>query len=161
MEQSEKKSSNDHQNKEIRETQSEDQQTQEEILKSIENLPEEERQSFLLKIERTEMYSGPLPHPQILKQYAEVSEKFPDEILKMAKEEAEFRHEYDKKEQHMRSRDSLIGMIFSFVLCSLLIVLGTLVALKSSPAAGTILSGLGIGSVVITLIKGTRPDKKQ
>ena len=136
-------------------------QSEKKLLKDYENMSEEEQQAFLIKVGQVETFSGPLPHPKILKQYAEISEDFPREILNMAKEEAHFRHEYEKKEQHMSSRDSLLGMIFSFLLCFALIACGIWLALSKSPAAGTILSSLGVGSVVITVIQGTRPNKRE
>ena len=55
------------------------------------------RNSELLHLK--EEYSGPIPHPNILKQFEEVIPGSADRILKMAEKEQEHRHEFEKEEQ--------------------------------------------------------------
>ena len=48
--------------------------TKEELIRQLEDMPEEEREAILVQAEGMEMlsFSGPLPPPQILKQYSEI-----------------------------------------------------------------------------------------
>ncbi|WP_315523364.1 DUF2335 domain-containing protein [Pseudoramibacter alactolyticus] len=137
--------------------------TKEELIRQLEDMPEEEREAVLVQAEGMEMlsFSGPLPPPQILKQYSEILPEAPREIFDMAEKETKFRHEYEKKEQKMRSRDSFLGMLFAFILCMVLIGSGVWVIVSKSAFAGTVLSGFGIASVIVTFIRGTRPQKKE
>ena len=128
------------------------------VIADIEEMPAEEKEKVIdVLVSRSEIFAGPLPHPDILKGYQEISPDLPGEILNMAKKEQDFRHSYLKKEAETESRDSLLGIIAAFIICMALVIGGIAAILYGAKIGGTVLAGLGIGSVLMTFITNTRP----
>lgn len=87
-----------------------------------------------------EVFKGPLPHPEILKQYEDIEEGFAKEIMQMAIREQEHRHEMEtmivRSETSVNSSQidvikTSIKMksrlqIFGFVLTLSLVLIGTI-----------------------------------
>ena len=63
-----------------------------------------------------EEYSGPIPHPNILRQFEEVIPGSAERILKMAEKEQEHRHEFENKIISHKKIMELTGLIFGFLL---------------------------------------------
>lgn len=111
-----------------------------------------------------EQYSGPIPHPNIIKEYEKLSPGATDRILTMAEKEATHRHNMDEKFHKTDSRDSLLGIISAFLLTGALIVGGIVVILKVPQLGGTItgllMTGGGAATILTTFIKGTKATWK-
>lgn len=104
-------------------------------------------------------FSGPLPPPEILIKYNDAVPDAAERILSMAEREAAHRHAKENKQTETDSRDSLLGIIFAFVLGCLPMILGTVIVIMTDNAIGTgaglFLSVSGIGVIISHIIKGT------
>lgn len=60
--------------------------------------PQRDTQGRITETRQISMeFSGPLPHPAILKQYAEIDESFPQKLFDMAERRQDHRHNLDIK----------------------------------------------------------------
>lgn len=67
--------------------------------RNIQNQPSKQQKAELrqLLVESFEQYSGPIPHPQVMKDYQDISPDIVDRILTMAEEESKFRRLQEEK----------------------------------------------------------------
>ena len=113
-----------------------------------------------LLIQKSELHSGPLPHPDILNRYNEVVPGAAERILKMAENEQEHRLSMDKKATKNVIIMGYLGIIFAF--CSVILLSG-LVYYALSKELGTaagIIGGGAIASVASVFIFFKRSSKK-
>jgi uncharacterized membrane protein len=106
-------------------------------------------------------FSGPLPPPAILEKYNEIIENGAERIMVMAEEQSKHRKELEKKALDTDSRNSLLGVIFAFILGVTTITIGGLVILKGQPWPGTIIGSGGLVALVYAFIYGTRARTKE
>lgn len=108
--------------------------------------------------------SGPLPTPDVLKEYDNALPGADERIMIMAEKEQAHRHNFDNKCRETDSRDGLLGIVFALILGLGTIVAGAFIALKIPSAAGaisgTIMGISGIASIVATFLKGTKVSWK-
>lgn len=62
------------------------------------------------------VFSGPLPPPEILKQYDEISPGLADRIVSLTENQSRHRQELEKTVIRTRSRNETLGQIFAFIL---------------------------------------------
>lgn len=97
-----------------------------------------------------EGYSGPIPPPDILKDYSKVLPGAPDRIIKMAENEADHRHEMDRKEHSERT----LGQWFAIIL-TLAALLVVCYAIKNGETiVASILAGTTIIALAVVFITG-------
>lgn len=108
--------------------------------------------------------SGPLPTPDVLKEYDVALPGAAERIMIMAEKEQEHRHNFDNKCRETDSRDSLLGIVFALILGLGTLVAGVFIALKIPSAtgaiSGTVMGISGIASIVATFLKGTKASWK-
>lgn len=108
--------------------------------------------------------SGPLPTPDVLKEYDVALPGAAERIMIMAEKEQEHRHNFDNKCRETDSRDSLLGIVFALILGLGTLVAGVFIALEIPSAtgaiSGTIMGISGIASIVATFLKGTKASWK-
>lgn len=111
-------------------------------------------------ISKVEISSGPLPPPEVLKQYETIMPGATNRIFEMAEEEASHRRKVKEDCVRIESRDSLLGIIFAACLCIGTIVAGVVIALNVPSTAGTVmgclLGGSGLASVFALMLRTTR-----
>ena len=106
-------------------------------------------------------YSGPIPPPLMLEQYNKIIPGSAERILKMAEEQTAHRRNLEKQALSTDSRNSTLG-----IFCALLISIGVLslagyaINLNQRVAA-SLISAIGIGSLVGTFIYGTRSRRNE
>ena len=61
-------------------------------------------------------FSGPLPHPEILAKYENVFPGAAERIFQMAENQANHRRSMEKDSLHFSARDSLLGILFGFII---------------------------------------------
>ncbi len=109
---------------------------------------------------QTEMFQGPIPHPDTLKGYEEVEKGAANRIISMAENQASHRFKMEEFELKSASRDSLLGIICAFLLCFILIIIGAALCFYSQHIAGqisgTLMSGGGIALIANTFLKNTK-----
>ncbi len=121
-----------------------------------------------LQATKQELYSGPIPHPEILSGYDNIVPGSADRLIIMAEREMEHRHKMESEIVEAEIRDSHIGMVFGFSL-GILSLIAAVVAIIFAPSnAGAIIGGLlgvtGIGSIIGVFVKSTRikhPDNTE
>lgn len=105
-------------------------------------------------------FSGPIPPPSIIKGYEEVLSGSADRIISMAENQSRHRQQMEKTMVSAEVRDSLLGILFAFVLGTLCIVASIIMVIMVPKNAGAISGALigvtGIGSIIATFIKSTR-----
>ena len=109
-------------------------------------------------------YSGPLPPAEELKAYEDAVPGAAERILAMAEKQSEHRQAAEMKIIETESRDSLLGIVFAFVLGVGCLIAGGAIAFLIPEGAGAIFGAMlgmsGMGSIVIAMLKNTRGSKK-
>ncbi|MDM0534830.1 DUF2335 domain-containing protein [Clostridium perfringens] len=101
-------------------------------------------------------FSGPLPHPGILRGYDEVCPGAADRIIKMAEDQMHHRQNMEKNFLHSNSRNSLLGIVFAFILGIVIIIGGIYCVAIGKQVSGLIFGGAGLSTIIIAFIRGTR-----
>lgn len=132
----------------------------ESILEDPERLGELDKEQLMLVVQEANSFSGPLPPPAILKGYEDAFPGSAERILRMAEKQSAHRQEAERKMISTESRDSLLGVVFAFVLSLCALVVAVVMVIKVPTAAGAVsgsfIGATGMGSIVLTFIKGTR-----
>lgn len=138
----------------------------EEVIEPIiisKDLPDEAKVQQIIQIMKVsqESFSGPIPHPQLLKGYKDIISDAPERILQMAEKELDHRI-YAENEMLAQNRCNIEGsvcankrsQIFAFILVSLLIIVGTLLIYWGYEKAGATIFGTTIIAVAAIFITG-------
>lgn len=109
-----------------------------------------------INVTQQQLYSGPLPHPDILKGFKEINPDYPDRILKMAENHADCEIRNQDKIYSANSISLILGQVLTFLLGISGIVSGVVLALKglSAPAITAIISGFA--PIVISAIQNIK-----
>lgn len=125
----------------------------------VEEKEKEQVRQVVAEVIRSE-FSGSIPPPNIIKGYEEVLPGSADRILAMAEKQSNHRQEMEKRIIKTESRDSLLGILFAFMLgfgCIVAAVVMVILVPKSAGViSGAVLGVTGIASIIATFIKGTR-----
>jgi len=109
-------------------------------------------------------FRGPLPPPQMLRQYEVAMPGAMERIVTMAEKEQNHRHDMDKKIVMSESRDGLLGIISALVISLSLVIAGTLIILilqtKLATIAGSVIDLSGIATIAKVFVYGTRDKHK-
>lgn len=106
-------------------------------------------------------YIGPLPPPEILDHYNSIYPGSAKIIIDNFIAQSEHRRSLEKIVIKTGSRDSLMGIIFAFII-GMTTVIGSIVCiLQNKEGAGTSLGIVGLSSLVGTFIYGTRQKKQE
>jgi uncharacterized membrane protein len=103
-------------------------------------------------------HSGPLPPPEVLQGYENITPGFADRIVTMAEKQAQHRQELEKIAYKSESRNSFTGVIMAGVV----VVSITISAILTGNAIlGGILGSAGLAGLAGTFIYGTRVQQQQ
>ena len=113
-------------------------------------------------------FSGPLPHPEALRQYQEVDPGLVGRIVTMAEAEMRERHEAERRyleaevEQMRRDfHEARIGQLCALTIGLTAFVAGAYTAVHGAEIAGGLIGVGGVGSIIAAFIYGRpRPSKK-
>ncbi|HEL0614492.1 TPA: DUF2335 domain-containing protein [Streptococcus equi subsp. zooepidemicus] len=106
-------------------------------------------------------YSGPIPHPKLLKEFNDVIPSGADRIMKMAEEQSAHRMELEKMVVKANNRDSLIGVIIAGII-AVISILGSLVLIyhnKNIQGFSVLLGTLG--TLLAVFFKGKSRDDQE
>lgn len=136
----------------------------EEIIEELEKRPREEQKeliSNLIRVERN-VYSGPIPPPELLRGYEEILPGTADRIIAMAEKQADHRRNLEKSVVESGARDSRLGIICGTIVCVVVCITGLLLSLITDAAAlGALLSLSGMASLVGVFIHGTKSNSNE
>lgn len=93
-----------------------------------------------------ENYTGPIPHPDLFKQFDEVLPGAANRILTMAEEEQKNRHLIENSQINLFKISSILGLLFGFVITMTIIGSGVYLLLSDKSIQGF--------SLIITSIIG-------
>lgn len=147
-----------------------EEQKLEEVIEPIiisKELPDEEKVQQIVQIMKIsqESFSGPIPHPLIIKGYKDVIPDAPERILRMAEKEQTHR-ETSETEMLSQNRLNIIGgisankrsQIFAFIIVLILIGIGAAFILSEHETAGYIIFGTTITALAALFITGRYKD---
>lgn len=112
-------------------------------------------------IDQSEFFLGPVPHPKLLEQYGTIDSSFPNRMLTMAENEQKHNNELENTDIKIFSRNSLLGIIFLFVICIGLILSGTLVLIYTNKdVPGLFLCLSGVAPLIVQFIYNNKQNDK-
>jgi uncharacterized membrane protein len=125
----------------------------------------DQENGLVTREQRLEMYSGPLPHPGILRQYQEIVPDAPERILRMAEKQSEHRLEIEKRVVKGSMINERLGLAAGFIVCMSALFLGTKILLSGHEVYGfaaivTALASL-VGFNIYAKRSKERKSKKQ
>ncbi|MBD5306089.1 MAG: DUF2335 domain-containing protein [Bacteroides sp.] len=117
--------------------------------------PPSEDGAILTRIQRTEIISGPLPHPDLLREYDKIIENAPERIMVMAEKQQDSRIEGEKEDRKAVTRGQWMGLTVIILILGLV----TLFVFTGHETAAYILLGIGVATIVTAFLK-TNTSKK-
>ena len=126
----------------------------------IKEMKNEEVKQVVSQVIAEMEFRGPIPPPNIINGYEQILPGAADRILSMAEQQSAHRQELEKKMIKSEARDSLLGVIFAFMLGLGCLVGGAIIVINVPESAGAIsgalLGATGIGSLTASFLKSTR-----
>lgn len=98
--------------------------------------PEQPTAQQSVSLFRAESFSGPLPPPEMLQKYNEVSPGLADRIVSMAEKQSDHRRDLEKKVVYSNARRALVGQIMAFVIALAGIVAGVYLTMNDKSTEG-------------------------
>lgn len=108
----------------------------------------------------TSAFSGPLPHPEILKQYDEIVPGMAERILIMAEKEQEHQLHTDKQIVEAQINEIKFGRICGLLLILVLIILSAIFAYLNHPYLACVALSLILGIATIFVLRKKASEKK-
>lgn len=138
------------------------------------DLEDEEKQRIIACIRREE-FKGPLPHPNILRQYEEIQPGFAEKIIQMALNEQDYRHRINnmvvESETSLNSgRLEIIRtsiklktrlQLFGFFITTLLVVIGAGCIFFNKNTTSIVPFILAVASFCWTMFYGKKQDSRE
>lgn len=136
--------------------------------KEIKEMEKQSKEADIIRREVRQVvseFSGPLPPPSIIKGYEDVLPGAAERILEMAEKQSEHRQFMERKMISTESRDSLLGVVFAFVLGVGCLFISYEIVVNVPENAGAIASAIfgaaGIGSIVGPFLKIRRRESSE
>jgi uncharacterized membrane protein len=119
------------------------------------------KHNAVAQFRKTELYAGPLPHPEILQKFEQILPGSADRILKQAEDQTKHRIELEKKVVSADIIKSYMGLVFGFLIGMVGILGGIYLARLGFDVYGPILSGGSFVTLVVAFIYGTKSRKQE
>lgn len=128
------------------------------VISQVEKMPHDQRN---LAISKLEMYSGPIPHPDILERYNQIDPGAGKLIIDNGVAESEHRRSIESKAIEYSRRDRQRRDWMGFVIALVIVFVGALLIYLGHTVTGSILSGVSaLGVVGLFLDNGSNDNKK-
>lgn len=122
------------------------------------DIPPEDRKELVFRIVQIrESYSGPIPHPRIIKGYEDILPGSANRILSMAEQQQQHRHELEKLVIFSDKRLESWGLVGGFTLATIVLVGGFLAILNGMDVVGV---GI-VGSTAVALFVAYRTERQR
>jgi uncharacterized membrane protein len=122
--------------------------------------PQTSNQQFSLQVQQ---FSGLLPSPEVLEQYAKIYPGLEKTIVEMARQQTAHRIEIEKTVIASREKQSQIGQIFAFIIVILLVTLSAVAMFLHYPKVAVIIVATTITSTAALFLASKyiqRPQQK-
>ncbi len=110
---------------------------------------------------QTKFSAGPIPTPEVLGRYETILPGLADRIMKQAESQTAHRIDIEKRVIKSDIRNSLLGIIFAFIIGLVGIVGGLYLTSLGMAATGLTVSGVSLVSLVSAFIYGTNSRRKE
>ena len=107
-----------------------------------------------------EGFKGPIPPPEILRDYENIKPGFAERIIAMAEREQNHRHDIENKLVISEIKNTKLGLIFAFIIGISAIFSGTYILLNGYKLGGSVLSGIAAITLVGYFIKAVLKSRK-
>lgn len=112
-------------------------------------------------------WNAPLPHPSVMRDFADIDPTFPDRIVSMTEQEALRRHDLEKEHlrlvgvdaDKMRAERSR-GQWMGFILCLVLVLIGAIAAFSGHEAVASVIFSTTVIAVVTVFVVGRSKREK-
>ncbi|HEY4524486.1 MAG TPA: DUF2335 domain-containing protein [Candidatus Paceibacterota bacterium] len=119
------------------------------------------KNSVIVRQSSTQLFSGPLPSPEVLQKFDEIIPGAAERIIKMAEEQSAHRKELEKKVIESDIARSKWGQILGFVIAILGLIVSAIVAIYSNAIAGGVI-GIGtLASLVGVFMYGSKTRSQE
>ena len=102
------------------------------------------------------LHVGPLPPPEVLRRYAELSPSLFDAIVTSFKEQGVNRRSNERWVFKGGVIRSVLGVVFAFIIGMTAILGGVYLVLQGHDVAGTLFGGLGLANLINAFLLGTK-----
>ncbi|MEK7565052.1 MAG: DUF2335 domain-containing protein [Patescibacteria group bacterium] len=119
------------------------------------------KENKVILTEISQSFSGPLPPPDILRQFDEVVPGAAERIIKMAEDQSTHRRELEKKVIDSDITRSKWGQILGFIIAISGLVVSAIVAVYGSALAGGIIGVGTLASLVGVFMYGSRTRSRE
>ncbi|MEK7157651.1 MAG: DUF2335 domain-containing protein [Patescibacteria group bacterium] len=127
------------------------------------NLPNSQNNTsgVVIRREVSQSFSGPLPHPDILRQFNEIVPGSAERIIKMAEEQSAHRKELEKKVIDSDITRSKWGQILGFVIAIAGLGVSAIVVVYGNAIAGGFIGVGTLASLVGVFMYGSKTRSKE
>lgn len=101
-------------------------------------------------------FSGPLPHPTILREYEDILPGCAERILVMAEQEQIKRHERIEKDSTTLLAHSDRGQRFAFIICLVALSISGVLALTGHEVTASIIGGIDLVALSVVFVTGRK-----
>lgn len=113
------------------------------------------------EITQSMSFSGPIPPPNILKEYIDINPEFAQLIIQMSIDEQKYAHSRDNKIIDKSFESKTRGQNYALVIAIIAIIGGITCILFGFEISGSIVSGVGLTGLVSEFLgKSKKSDKK-
>jgi uncharacterized membrane protein len=109
-----------------------------------------------VRVERAERFGGPLPHPEVLRQYDEIVPGAANRILLMAEQQEQHRHSLEKTVVEGGDRRAWWGLWIGALVFTLFLGVSAALVFAGHGLPGVALGAIDIGGVVSAFVIGQR-----
>ncbi len=127
------------------------------------NNSQQPQQKSISNQQTTAIYAGPIPPPEALARYEQLTPGLADRIIKMAENEGNHRRTLEANGQkaqieHLKRRDweAKLGQLFGFLISITAITVGAYVVMQGHDTFGTVISLSGLAIIVTAFIHGRK-----
>lgn len=106
-------------------------------------------------------FSGPLPHPDILRGYNHVVSGAAERILVMAEEQARHRQSLERTVIEGGSRRANLGLWLGFILSIVVLALSAALIVNGYELAGTVIGSIDLVSLATVFVVGRIDQRKE
>lgn len=117
---------------------------------------QQNNQNKIVEIKKSEMFSGPVPHPAIIEQYEKIYPGAAKKIFDEWESQTKHRHHIEKSVVWTDNIKSILGVNFGFLAVIGAIGGGVYTALKGQPLFGGGLSLAGLAMIVAAFISSRK-----
>ncbi len=126
----------------------------EEAQQLLENLPENAQRAVLAIIRQS--WQGPLPPPDVLREYNEIIPNGAERIFKMAENQSQHRLSLEKDVINKEQNQSSLGQIFGFIIAVAFGAAAFTLAITGHEISGTIIGTVDLVALVSVFVLGKK-----